>query len=155
MRTPPTCRKSLRNWITCFIKLDRVHLAWVMIATDCICSYKSNYHYTITTAPVDDICQLKRVKQLYTKLNVSVYSSQQLIMHTLHDWYLHAYIIYIYTIFHSYTALSWHYIKWILIYICNRWLVTTKVSLIIVRYDVCYIQFYWIYNLMESTVIDL
>ena len=48
---PPTCRKSLTNYHT---MLYRVHLAWVrfelitlvVIDTDCICSYKSNYHTT-------------------------------------------------------------------------------------------------------------
>ena len=51
---PPTCRKSLINFIT-QCTLHRVHLACVgfelttlvVIGTDCIGSYKSNYH-TIT-----------------------------------------------------------------------------------------------------------
>ena len=51
---PPTCCKSLTNFIN--IMLYRVHLAWVgfelttlvVIGTDCIVSYKSNYH-TFTT----------------------------------------------------------------------------------------------------------
>ena len=52
---PPTCGKSLINFIT---MLYRVHLAWVKlkpttlvaICSNCIGSYKSNYH-TVTTAP--------------------------------------------------------------------------------------------------------
>jgi hypothetical protein len=55
LREPPTCRKSLTNY---HIRLYQVHLVWagfelaalVAIGTDCIGSYKSNYH-TITTAP--------------------------------------------------------------------------------------------------------
>jgi len=47
----------------CHIMLCRVHLTWVgfeltmlvVIGTDCICSYKSNYHaITTTTAPRND-----------------------------------------------------------------------------------------------------
>ena len=38
-RKPPTCRKSLTNFIT----------TSVVIGTDCICSYKSNYHTTTAT----------------------------------------------------------------------------------------------------------
>ena len=49
------------------ILLYRVHIAWVgfklimlvLIGTDCICSYKSNYHtITTTTAPIENICSI-------------------------------------------------------------------------------------------------
>ena len=53
-RKPPTCRKSLTNFITYYCieyisPLVRLELkTLVVIATDCIGSYKSNYD-TITT----------------------------------------------------------------------------------------------------------
>jgi hypothetical protein len=54
-RKPPTCRKSLTNFITL---LYRLRLAWarfqlttfVVIGTDCISSCKSNYHTITKTA---------------------------------------------------------------------------------------------------------
>jgi hypothetical protein len=60
-RKPPTCRKSLTDY---HIILYQVHLAWagfeltilVVIDTDCIGSYKPNYHtITATTAPSPDL----------------------------------------------------------------------------------------------------
>jgi hypothetical protein len=66
-RKPPTCRKSLTNFIT---MLYRVHLARVafelttivVIGTDCIGSCKSNYH----NCPwYNDICALSDNMLLY------------------------------------------------------------------------------------------
>ena len=62
-RKPPTCRKSLTNFIIYIVMLYWVHLAWagfelttsVVINTDCISSCKSNYH-TITTTTGPLIC---------------------------------------------------------------------------------------------------
>jgi len=57
-RKPPTCRKLLTNFIS--IMLYRVHFAMkgfklttlVVIGTDCIGSYKCNFHnMTTTTSP--------------------------------------------------------------------------------------------------------
>jgi len=52
-RKPPTCRNSLTNYITVHIALLGFELTTlVVIGTDCIGSYKSNYHtITITTVP--------------------------------------------------------------------------------------------------------
>ena len=54
---PPTCRKWLTNFITCYIECTSPW-TWfelttlVVIGTDCTCSCKSNYHtITTTTAP--------------------------------------------------------------------------------------------------------
>ena len=49
-RKPPTCRKPLTNFITyCCIEYTSPELTTlVVMGTDCIDSYKSNYH-TITT----------------------------------------------------------------------------------------------------------
>jgi hypothetical protein len=53
-RTPPTCRKSLTNFITCWVHLACAgfeHTTLVVISTDWIGSCKSSYH-TITTTTV-------------------------------------------------------------------------------------------------------
>ena len=52
-RKPPTCRKSLTNLITCYIEYTspwaRFEITTLLvIGTDCLGSYKSNYH-TIPT----------------------------------------------------------------------------------------------------------
>jgi len=58
-RKPQTCRKSLTNFITqCCIKYTSPSAGFkltmlVVIGTDCIVSYKSNYHMITTmTAPL-------------------------------------------------------------------------------------------------------
>jgi len=60
-RKPPTCHKSLKNY---HIMMYCVHLTQVgfeltmlvVISTDCIGSYKSNFHtITTTTAPLDTV----------------------------------------------------------------------------------------------------
>ena len=57
-RKPLTCRKLMKNY---HIILYRVHIVWtgfelttlVLIGSDCIVSYKSNYHtITTTSAPI-------------------------------------------------------------------------------------------------------
>ena len=56
-RKPPTCRKSLANFITCYIEYTSPWTGFelttlMMIGTDCTCSCKSNYHtITTTTTP--------------------------------------------------------------------------------------------------------
>jgi hypothetical protein len=68
LREPPTCRKSLTNY---HIRLYQVHLVWagfelaalVVIGTDCIGSYKSNYH-TITTTMAPQETWLKHSRLL-------------------------------------------------------------------------------------------
>ena len=53
---PPTCRKSLRNFITCYIEYTWLCVGFevtyfMVIGTDCTGSYRSIY-YTITTPTV-------------------------------------------------------------------------------------------------------
>jgi len=55
-RKPPTCRKSLTNFITVLYRLhlvmDGIRTTLVLIGTDCTGSCKSNYYtIAITTAP--------------------------------------------------------------------------------------------------------
>ena len=64
-RKPQTCRKSLTNFITqCCIEYTSPWAGFelttlVVIGTDCIGSYKSNYHtITTTTAPQNFSCLL-------------------------------------------------------------------------------------------------
>jgi hypothetical protein len=57
------------------VKLYRLHLAWaglehttlVMIGTDCIGRYKSNYH-TITTIPNCKMCLFNKIPAVYRQL---------------------------------------------------------------------------------------
>jgi hypothetical protein len=79
-RKPPTCRKSLSKLY--YIMLYRVHL-WakfehttlVVIGTDCIGSYKSNYHkITTTTGPdcIYSICDISNTLQLNLSLVLQI-----------------------------------------------------------------------------------
>jgi hypothetical protein len=57
-RKPPTCRKSLTNFITSSLSGIRT---LVVIATGCMGSYISNYH-TITAVPIIVLVKIRSLK---------------------------------------------------------------------------------------------
>ena len=76
-RKPLTCRKSLTNFITYVVsskhRLNGFELTLVVMGTDCIGSYKSNYH-TITTSPIfnNTIFSLRVIFFLYGGCDILV-----------------------------------------------------------------------------------
>ena len=71
-RKPPTCRKSLTNFITwcCTHPPDRFELTSVVIGTDCIGSCKSNYHKITATGAPQKKCLIYLTKRLNVELLV-------------------------------------------------------------------------------------
>jgi hypothetical protein len=86
-RKPPTCRKSLTNWPWAIFELTTL----VVIGTDCIGSYKSNYHTITITTPSSCWMLLFHFHDLLHKCDTMLYVMYKILLtfswFTTQVWY--------------------------------------------------------------------